>query len=161
MKRSCLILTDSGGVQEEAPSLGVPVLVLREETERPEVLDAGAARLVGRTDFSQLGYQFDTLRLAARQGLRAAIERQVVEPDVEEEAEPGPDLLQHLFRDDGVALGEIELTEGLGRVGEPEAAAALKSPKNYHLYHLLYNTYIFASPPSHMLFLIHTINPTE
>ena len=48
MKRSSLILSDSGGVQEEAPSLSVPVLVLRDETERPEVVEAGAARLVGR-----------------------------------------------------------------------------------------------------------------
>ncbi len=47
MKRSRLILTDSGGIQEEAPSLGVPVLVLRESTERPEAVAAGAARLVG------------------------------------------------------------------------------------------------------------------
>jgi UDP-N-acetylglucosamine 2-epimerase (non-hydrolysing) len=47
MKRSALILTDSGGIQEEAPSLGVPVLVLRETTERPEAIEAGAARLVG------------------------------------------------------------------------------------------------------------------
>jgi len=47
MKHSRLILTDSGGVQEEAPSLGVPVLVLRETTERPEAVEAGAARLVG------------------------------------------------------------------------------------------------------------------
>lgn len=47
MKRARLILTDSGGIQEEAPSLGVPVLVLREKTERPEAVEAGVARLVG------------------------------------------------------------------------------------------------------------------
>jgi UDP-N-acetylglucosamine 2-epimerase (non-hydrolysing) len=47
MKQSTLILTDSGGVQEEAPSLGKPVLVMREETERPEAVDSGAAKLVG------------------------------------------------------------------------------------------------------------------
>lgn len=47
MDRSTLILTDSGGVQEEAPSLGKPLLVMRDTTERPEAVDAGAARLVG------------------------------------------------------------------------------------------------------------------
>ena len=47
MKRSTLILTDSGGVQEEAPTLGKPVLVLRDETERPEAVEAGVAQLVG------------------------------------------------------------------------------------------------------------------
>ena len=47
MRRSTLILSDSGGVQEEAPSLGVPVLVLRDTTERPEGVEAGVARLVG------------------------------------------------------------------------------------------------------------------
>lgn len=47
MKRSRFIVTDSGGVQEEAPSLGKPVLVVREKTERPEALGAGPARLVG------------------------------------------------------------------------------------------------------------------
>lgn len=47
MQRSDLILTDSGGVQEEAPSFGVPVLVLRETTERPEGVSAGTAKLVG------------------------------------------------------------------------------------------------------------------
>lgn len=47
MKRSTLILTDSGGIQEEAPSLGVPVLVMRDTTERPEGVECGAVRLVG------------------------------------------------------------------------------------------------------------------
>lgn len=47
MDRSYLIITDSGGVQEEAPSLGKPVLVMRETTERPEAVDAGTVRLVG------------------------------------------------------------------------------------------------------------------
>jgi UDP-N-acetylglucosamine 2-epimerase (non-hydrolysing) len=47
MDRSVLILTDSGGVQEEAPSLGKPVLVMRDRTERIEAVEAGAARLVG------------------------------------------------------------------------------------------------------------------
>ena len=47
MKHSKLILTDSGGIQEEAPSLGVPVLVMRETTERPEGVEAGTLKLVG------------------------------------------------------------------------------------------------------------------
>lgn len=47
MNNTCLIITDSGGVQEEAPALGKPVLIMRDTTERPEVLEAGAARLVG------------------------------------------------------------------------------------------------------------------
>jgi UDP-N-acetylglucosamine 2-epimerase len=47
MRRAALVVTDSGGLQEEAPSLGVPVLVLRDVTERPEAVEAGTARLVG------------------------------------------------------------------------------------------------------------------
>jgi UDP-N-acetylglucosamine 2-epimerase (non-hydrolysing) len=53
VKRSTLILTDSGGIQEEAPSLGVPVIVLREVTERPEGVQAGTVRLVG-TDTARI-----------------------------------------------------------------------------------------------------------
>ncbi|MDD4571428.1 MAG: UDP-N-acetylglucosamine 2-epimerase (non-hydrolyzing) [Clostridia bacterium] len=49
MDKSYLVLTDSGGMQEEAPSLGKPVLVLREVTERPEAVAAGTARLLGNT----------------------------------------------------------------------------------------------------------------
>ncbi|PWT99258.1 MAG: UDP-N-acetylglucosamine 2-epimerase (non-hydrolyzing) [Terriglobia bacterium] len=47
MRRAALIITDSGGIQEEAPSLGKPVLVLREKTERPEAVEAGTVKLVG------------------------------------------------------------------------------------------------------------------
>jgi UDP-N-acetylglucosamine 2-epimerase (non-hydrolysing) len=47
MNRSYIVLTDSGGIQEEAPALGKPVLVMREKTERPEAIEAGTARLVG------------------------------------------------------------------------------------------------------------------
>jgi UDP-N-acetylglucosamine 2-epimerase len=47
MKRSVAVLTDSGGIQEEAPTFGVPVLIMRETTERPEGIEAGVAKLVG------------------------------------------------------------------------------------------------------------------
>lgn len=50
MQRAYLILTDSGGIQEEAPSLGKPVLVLRDTTERPEGVEAGTAKLVGTNE---------------------------------------------------------------------------------------------------------------
>jgi UDP-N-acetylglucosamine 2-epimerase (non-hydrolysing) len=50
MIMSSFILTDSGGIQEEAPSLGKPVLVLRDKTERPEALEAGSAAVVGTDD---------------------------------------------------------------------------------------------------------------
>ena len=53
MKRASVILTDSGGIQEEAPSLGKPVLVLREVTERPEAVEAGTVKVVG-TDPSHI-----------------------------------------------------------------------------------------------------------
>jgi UDP-N-acetylglucosamine 2-epimerase (non-hydrolysing) len=53
MRRAYLILTDSGGIQEEGPSLGKPVLVLREKTERPEAVEAGTVKLVG-TDIDRI-----------------------------------------------------------------------------------------------------------
>jgi UDP-N-acetylglucosamine 2-epimerase (non-hydrolysing) len=55
MNHSYLIITDSGGVQEEAPSLGKPVLVMRETTERPEAVDAGTVRLVGTDRYKIVG----------------------------------------------------------------------------------------------------------
>lgn len=56
IKRATLVLTDSGGLQEEAPGLGVPVLVMRERTERPEGIEAGTVRLVG-TDPERIYHQ--------------------------------------------------------------------------------------------------------
>lgn len=53
MKYADIVLTDSGGIQEEAPGLGKPVLVMRDTTERPEALDAGTVRLVG-TDYQKI-----------------------------------------------------------------------------------------------------------
>ena len=53
MSRSYIVLTDSGGIQEEAPGLGKPVLVMRDTTERPEALEAGTVRLVG-TDYGRI-----------------------------------------------------------------------------------------------------------
>lgn len=53
MARSCLVLTDSGGLQEEAPSLGKPVLVMRNETERPEAVQAGTVKVIG-TEFDRI-----------------------------------------------------------------------------------------------------------
>jgi UDP-N-acetylglucosamine 2-epimerase (non-hydrolysing) len=60
-----LVLTDSGGIQEEAPSFGVPVLVMREETDRPEAIAAGFARLVGRDPERIVGAASALLRGAA------------------------------------------------------------------------------------------------
>ena len=53
MEKSAIVLTDSGGIQEEAPGLGKPVLVMRDTTERPEALEAGTVRLVG-TDYTKI-----------------------------------------------------------------------------------------------------------
>ena len=53
MRRAYLLLTDSGGIQEEGPSLGKPILVMREKTERPEAVEAGTVRLVG-TDVERI-----------------------------------------------------------------------------------------------------------
>ena len=60
MSKSYIILTDSGGIQEEAPSLGKPVLVLRDETERPEAVEAGVVKLIG-TDEERICREVNTL----------------------------------------------------------------------------------------------------
>lgn len=71
MRRSHLILTDSGGIQEEAPSLNVPVLVLRDTTERPEAVQAGAALLVG-TDAERIVREAERLLTDAESYRRMA-----------------------------------------------------------------------------------------
>lgn len=60
MRRAHIILTDSGGIQEEGPSLGKPILVLREKTERPEAVDAGTVKLVG-TDVARIAAEASKL----------------------------------------------------------------------------------------------------
>jgi UDP-N-acetylglucosamine 2-epimerase (non-hydrolysing) len=60
MEKSNIVLTDSGGIQEEAPGLGKPVLVMRDTTERPEALDAGTVKLVG-TNFDKIVYEVSEL----------------------------------------------------------------------------------------------------
>lgn len=60
MEKSSIVLTDSGGIQEEAPGLGKPVLVMRNTTERPEALDAGTVKLVG-TDYDMILNSVSTL----------------------------------------------------------------------------------------------------
>ena len=72
LDRCEFVITDSGGLQEEAPTLGKPVLVLREVTERPEVIDAGAGLLVG-TDEARIRKEAD--RLLGDPALRAEMGR--------------------------------------------------------------------------------------
>ncbi len=65
MDKSTIILTDSGGIQEEAPSLGKPVLVMRDTTERPEAVEAGTVKLVG-TDAERITTEAGTLLINAQ-----------------------------------------------------------------------------------------------
>ena len=60
MEKSTIVLTDSGGIQEEAPGLGKPVLVMRDTTERPEALEAGTVKLVG-TDYHRIVNEVSSL----------------------------------------------------------------------------------------------------
>lgn len=74
MKHSTLVLTDSGGIQEEAPGLGKPVLVLRDVTERPEAVEAGTVRIVGA---NQERIVTETLRLLNDQDVYNSMARAV------------------------------------------------------------------------------------
>ena len=75
MQRASLILTDSGGVQEEAPSLGRRVLVMRDTTERPEAIEAGAVRLVGTHPQTVVSAVELELRM-----LRSPVRQQIISP---------------------------------------------------------------------------------
>jgi UDP-N-acetylglucosamine 2-epimerase (non-hydrolysing) len=92
MARSRIILTDSGGVQEEAPSLNVPVLVLRPVTERPEGVAAGAARLVGTDQEVIVGTTLELLRDAEAYARMAAV------PNPYGDGLAGPRIAQALER---------------------------------------------------------------
>lgn len=72
MRRAYLLITDSGGIQEEAPSLGIPVLVMRECTERPEAVEAGTVKLVGTDPFKIVS---ETARLLSNEGEYARMSR--------------------------------------------------------------------------------------
>ena len=73
MNQSYLIITDSGGVQEEAPSLGKPVLVMRDTTERPEAVDAGTVILVGTNKSKIIAEAQDLLNNSARYEAMSAL----------------------------------------------------------------------------------------
>jgi UDP-N-acetylglucosamine 2-epimerase len=74
IRNSVLVLTDSGGIQEESPAFGVPVLVMRDTTERPEGVDAGVAKLVG-TSCDRIVHETSHLLVdsSARQSMRCAV----------------------------------------------------------------------------------------
>jgi len=72
MRRAYLVLTDSGGIQEEGPSLGIPIIVMREKTERPEAVDAGTVRLAGTSEERIVA---ETVRLLNDPSARAAMSR--------------------------------------------------------------------------------------
>lgn len=71
MERAHIILTDSGGIQEEAPAIGKPVLVMRDKTERPEAIEAGVAKLVG-TEFDRIVRETERLLNSPRAYARMA-----------------------------------------------------------------------------------------
>lgn len=72
MRRAALLLTDSGGIQEEGPSLGKPVIVMREKTERPEAVEAGTAILAGT---SEAGIVNETAKLLDDEAARGRMSR--------------------------------------------------------------------------------------
>jgi UDP-N-acetylglucosamine 2-epimerase (non-hydrolysing) len=109
MQRSALILTDSGGVQEEAPAFGKPVLVLRETTERPEGVEAGAAKLVG-TDGEAIYREAKTLL-----NDDSAYDRMARTVSPYGDGKAGTRVASVVARFLGVAAPEVEMWDSLKR----------------------------------------------
>lgn len=103
MRRAHLIITDSGGVQEEAPALGIPVLVIREETERPEAVETGGVRLVG-TDRARIFQEASALLTDSV--IRAAMARQVSPYG---DGRASGRIVSRLANDLGVAANEFNI----------------------------------------------------
>jgi UDP-N-acetylglucosamine 2-epimerase (non-hydrolysing) len=112
MKRSVLVMTDSGGIQEEAPSFGVPVLVLRDVTERPEGIKAGVARLVG-TDEQRVFGEAD--RLLSDSAARAGFARATNPYGDGHAGERIVDIIAHRVR--GAPRRTTEWAAGVGQTG--------------------------------------------
>jgi hypothetical protein len=101
MRDADLVLSDSGGMQEEAPALGTPLLVLREKTERPEAIDSGNALLIG-TSAERIAAEVGRLTAdpAARQAMRATAAHNALRVDGQEIARLGGDHWLWRIEDD-------------------------------------------------------------
>lgn len=105
IKRSYLVLTDSGGIQEEAPGLGKPVLVLREVTERPEAMEAGTVRIVG-TDREHI--VAETLRLLEDAG---EYQRMAKAVNPYGDGHAAERIVSHLIRSEATEVSTNTITE--------------------------------------------------
>ena len=123
MDLSSILLTDSGGVQEEAPSLGKPVLVLRETTERPEAVEAGTVRLVG-TDEDLVVAEVTTLLTDPDSLVVNVTQQQSVEQLEAELAEAEADA--GIVHEEGEAEGAA--AEGAAAEGAPAEGAQDDAP---------------------------------
>jgi UDP-N-acetylglucosamine 2-epimerase (non-hydrolysing) len=115
LARAAVIVTDSGGIQEEAPSFGVPVLVTRAETERLESLDAGLSRVVGPD----------------REAIVASVSRILRDP-----VDPDPSRMENPYGDGNAARRIVDLLIGrlfAARSAAPERAGALAEGRSLHI----------------------------
>ncbi len=104
MKAADVVITDSGGIQEEAPTLGKPVLVMRDTTERPEGIEAGTARMVG-TDSAAIAREL--LSLLTNRSAYEAMANAVNPYGDGRAAERIADHLEYRFRLRAVAPGDF------------------------------------------------------